>query len=127
MYLNNFITEAELKLKKKNLEVKNREKIELMEADYFREEVRKELNGLFGNENLYKEGFIVKTTIDTYYQNIADEAIDLESKDPNLESNDTHEIKENPFMVIPLALTALVSVILGIYPDFIVRIAKMVL
>ena len=60
MYLNKFITESELKLKKKNLEVKNREKIELMEADYFREEVRKELNGLFGNENLYKEGFIVK-------------------------------------------------------------------
>ena len=51
----------------------------------------------------------------------------LESKDQNLTTNNTHEIKENPFLVIPLTFTALVSVILGIYPDFIIRIAKMVL
>ena len=51
----------------------------------------------------------------------------LESEDQNLKNNNTHEIKENPFMVIPLTLTALVSVILGFYPDFIIRIAKMVL
>ena len=51
----------------------------------------------------------------------------LESEDQNLKNNNTHEIKENPFMVIPLTLTALISVILGFYPDFIIRIAKMVL
>ena len=51
----------------------------------------------------------------------------LESEDQNLTTNNTHEIKENPFLVIPLTFTALVSVILGIYPDFIIRIAKMVL
>ena len=47
--------------------------------------------------------------------------------DQNSEINDPHDIKENPFLVIPLTFTALVSIILGIYPDFIVRIAKMVL
>ena len=47
--------------------------------------------------------------------------------DQNPEINDPHDIKENPFLVIPLTFTALVSIILGIYPDFIVRIAKMVL
>ncbi len=51
----------------------------------------------------------------------------LESEDQNLKNNNTHEIKENPFMVIPLTLTAFISVILGFYPDFIIRIAKMVL
>ena len=47
--------------------------------------------------------------------------------DQNSEINDPHDIKENPFLVIPLTFTALVSIILGIYPDFIVRIAKMVI
>ena len=51
----------------------------------------------------------------------------LESEDQNLTTNSSHEIKENPFLVIPLTFTALVSLILGIYPDFIIRIAKMVL
>ena len=51
----------------------------------------------------------------------------LESVDQNHDINDPHDIKENPFLVIPLTLTAIVSIILGIYPDFIVRIAKMVI
>jgi len=40
-------------------------------------------------------------------------------------TNSPDGIKENPFLVIPLTVTALVSIILGIYPDFIVRIAKL--
>jgi multicomponent Na+:H+ antiporter subunit D len=51
----------------------------------------------------------------------------LESVDQNHDINFHHDIKENPFLVIPLTLTALASIILGIYPDFIVRIAKMVI
>ena len=35
-------------------------------------------------------------------------------------------LKENPFLVVPLMLTAIVSVFLGLYPDFIVHIAEMV-
>jgi multicomponent Na+:H+ antiporter subunit D len=34
------------------------------------------------------------------------------------------EVKEVPFIVIPLVLTAIGSVILGLYPDFIVRLAE---
>ena len=51
----------------------------------------------------------------------------LESTDHTQDENGPQEIKENLFLVIPLTVTALVSIILGIYPDFIVRIAKMVL
>ncbi len=47
--------------------------------------------------------------------------------DQKPEINEPNDIKENPFLIIPLIFTALVSIILGIYPDFIVRIAKMVL
>jgi len=34
------------------------------------------------------------------------------------------EVRENPFVVVPLVLTAIGSVILGFYPDFIVQLAK---
>lgn len=37
------------------------------------------------------------------------------------------EIKENPFMAIPLCFTAMVTFVLGIYPDFILNIARGVL
>ena len=42
------------------------------EAKYYKEEVRKELSNLFGSEKLYSQGYIVKTTIDTTLQKIAD-------------------------------------------------------
>ncbi len=38
-----------------------------------------------------------------------------------------HEIKENPFMAVPLFITAIISIILGIYPDLIIELAKEVL
>mgnify|MGYP001558622709 FL=1 len=37
------------------------------------------------------------------------------------------EIKEVPFIVVPLVLTAIASVILGLYPDFIISLAKEVI
>jgi len=37
-----------------------------------------------------------------------------------------HEIHEVPWMVVPLGLSALVSVLLGIYPDLVLRLARMV-
>ena len=44
----------------------------------------------------------------------------------NLDLSEHKELKENPFLVVPLTLTAIVSVVLGLYPDFIVQIAEMV-
>ena len=42
------------------------------------------------------------------------------------EAEDTHDNqnKEIPFIVVPLSLTAIVSVVLGLYPDFIVQLAE---
>ena len=42
-------------------------------------------------------------------------------------NHEHEEVKENPLLVVPLCLTAIVSVVLGLYPDFIVRIAKIVI
>ncbi len=75
MFTNKYIEKKDLLIKSKKLIVKNRVDIKMSDADYFREEVRKKLNNLFGNENLYNDGLIVKTTIDTYYQKIADTAL----------------------------------------------------
>ena len=44
-----------------------------------------------------------------------------------LKSHENAVIKEIPFMVVPLTLTAIVSVVLGLYPDFIVKIAESVI
>ena len=56
----------------------------------------------------------------------------FKEEDPKVKrhENNGHEnegVKEISFMVIPLALTAIVSVVLGLYPDFIVQIAESVI
>lgn len=40
-------------------------------AEYFSEEVRREINDDFGEEALYEGGLIVRTTLDPKLQNIA--------------------------------------------------------
>ena len=72
MYENNFISRDDLKKINKELLVQKRFENEFKEASYFKEEVRKQLNKLLGNKNLYSQGYIVKTTIDTKLQKIAD-------------------------------------------------------
>lgn len=37
------------------------------------------------------------------------------------------DVKENPFMVVPLFLTAIGTIILGIYPDFVLQLAREVI
>ena len=73
MHKNNFITTDDLKYKINKLVIEDRYENKFEEANYFKEEVRKQLNDLLGNKNLYRQGFIVKTTIDTTFQKIADE------------------------------------------------------
>ena len=73
MYKNNFITTDDLKYKINKLVIEDRYENKFEEANYFKEEVRKQLNNLLGNKNLYSQGYIVKTTIDTTFQKIADE------------------------------------------------------
>ena len=49
---------------------------------------------------------------------------DLGEEDNGQDSGEHEEVKEIPFMVVPLTLTAIVSVVLGLYPDFIVQLAE---
>ena len=56
----------------------------------------------------------------------------FKEEDPKVKQheNNGHEnegVKEISFMVVPLTLTAIVSVVLGLYPDFIVQIAESVI
>ena len=44
-----------------------------------------------------------------------------------VKSHENAVIKEIPFMVVPLTLTAIVSMVLGLYPDFIVNIAESII
>ena len=50
-----------------------------------------------------------------------------EAVNNNHDLHQHNEVKENLLLVVPLILTAIVSVVLGLYPDFIVQLAKMVI
>ncbi len=55
--------------------IRKRDETEFVKADYFAEEVRRELVERYGEENLYKGGLSVRTTMDPHYQRIADRAL----------------------------------------------------
>jgi penicillin-binding protein 1A len=57
------------------LEVRRRGPTELAEADYFAEEVRRELAAVFGDDGLYEGGLSVRTTVDPRLQDIADRSL----------------------------------------------------
>jgi penicillin-binding protein 1A len=67
------ITEAEAEeARNAPLEQHKRSREERFEADYFAEEVRRELVQRFGEDGLYKKGLTVKSTIEPHLQEIAD-------------------------------------------------------
>ena len=68
MYANGFIKRKELDYKNKPIEVYERVDIEFSDADYFYEEIRKELFNKFGKEKLYSEGLVIKTALDSSIQ-----------------------------------------------------------
>ncbi len=57
------------------LEEHARAATERVTADYFAEEVRRELAARFGEDALYKKGLTVRSTVDPHLQEIADEAL----------------------------------------------------
>ena len=75
MYQNQFINKDQLLLKSKPIIVAKRDEDKFKQADYYKEEVRKRLIVLLGNDALYKEGLIIKTSIDTKYQKIIDNVL----------------------------------------------------
>ena len=68
MYANKFIEYDALNYKNKALEVYERVDIEFSDADYYYEEIRKELFKKYGKDKLYSEGLIIKTAIDSEIQ-----------------------------------------------------------
>lgn len=67
-------TEAEAAIAT-SLQVRKRRETELVRADYFAEEVRRELLTLYGRDRLYKGGLAVHTTVDPRLQVIADRVL----------------------------------------------------
>ncbi len=57
------------------LTLKPRDATEVVSADYFAEEVRRELVGRFGEDALYKGGLTVRTSLDPRFQGIAEKVL----------------------------------------------------
>jgi len=75
MFKNNFINENALSYKILPIITGKRFESNFDQADYFNEEIRKHLYSEFGEEKLYKDGLIIKTTINTKLQRIADKIL----------------------------------------------------
>ncbi|MFL2781813.1 MAG: penicillin-binding protein 1A [Rhodospirillales bacterium] len=54
---------------------RKREETEYVKADYFAEEVRRELSLKYGNKALYRGGLVVRSTISPEYQHLSDKAL----------------------------------------------------
>ena len=57
------------------LVAKDRKQIEFVSANYFAEEVRREIQRLYGNDALYQGGLSVRTSLDPHLQDLADQAL----------------------------------------------------
>ncbi len=75
MVIEGYITEAEADLAQKNPLQMHENISESVEAPYFAEEVRRELQSRYGEESLYQGGLAVKTSIDPKFQTIAQGAL----------------------------------------------------
>ena len=113
MYTNGFIKREDLHYKNKPLQVFERVDVEFSDADYFYEEIRKELFSKYGKDKLYSEGLIIKTALDSSIQKSANQSlieglIEYEKRkgwnglieNTNLENflkNKSYYIDKNPF------------------------------
>ena len=71
-----FITAAEgAAAKAKPIVTHHRSETQLVKADYFAEEVRRELVARYGDRELYQAGFSVRTSLDPRLQAIADQSL----------------------------------------------------
>jgi penicillin-binding protein 1A len=70
------ITLEEAKLaRSETLQMHTRGKAESVRADYFAEEVRRELVDAYGNSSVLKDGYVVRTSVDPDLQAVADTAL----------------------------------------------------
>ncbi|MBL4802098.1 MAG: penicillin-binding protein 1A [Emcibacter sp.] len=73
MYVEGYISEAEKNAaQNKPLITASRDKTRKFKAEYFAEEVRRELKSLYGNQELYEGGLFVRTSLSPQLQRIAE-------------------------------------------------------
>jgi len=75
MYANKFITKVDINYKKNPIKLFARNNLIFNEADYFYEEIRKILFNKYGEKKFYTDGLIIKTSLDSRLQKIANEAL----------------------------------------------------
>ncbi len=75
LYQNKYIVKKDLEYKNYPIEVFKRTENNFTGADYYFEEIRKDLYNKFGKNKLYSEGLIVKSSINTTIQNFANQSL----------------------------------------------------
>jgi len=71
-----FVTPAEAQeAKAERIAIRKRDETQLVRADYFSEEVRRQLLAQYGDKELYQGGLSVRTSLDPQYQLLADQAL----------------------------------------------------
>ncbi len=75
MYVNKFINAVDLNYKIYPIKLFPRNNLVFNEADYFYEEIRKKLFNKYGEKKFYTDGLIIKTSLDSRLQKIANEAL----------------------------------------------------
>jgi penicillin-binding protein 1A len=76
MYENGFISYSEISIKNNPIKTFNRNNNIFIGAEYYYEEIRKTLYSNYGKEELFSEGLIVKTSINTFFQSIAESSLE---------------------------------------------------
>ncbi|MDB2349549.1 PBP1A family penicillin-binding protein [Alphaproteobacteria bacterium] len=75
MYENGFIQYDDLSFKNKPIKLIARDSRAFIGADYFYEEIRKKLFSSYGAETLYSEGLVIKTSLNSDLQQLAEESL----------------------------------------------------
>ncbi|MDC1060126.1 PBP1A family penicillin-binding protein [Alphaproteobacteria bacterium] len=75
MYENGFISYDDLSFKDRSIQLIPRNYRSFVGADYFYEEIRKKLFLKFGTETLYSEGLVIKTSLNTNLQKLAEDSL----------------------------------------------------
>jgi len=75
MYANMYINKEDLNNKNNPIKLYSRENFIFNEADYFYEEIRKKLFNKYGEKKFYSDGLIIKTSLDSKLQKIANESL----------------------------------------------------
>ena len=75
MYENGFIEYDDLSFKNKPIQLIVRDNRSFVGANYFYEEIRKKLFSNYGTETLYSEGLVIKTSLNTDLQHLAEDSL----------------------------------------------------